>query len=161
MKTASISGLCCLGFAIIFLLIAGAALFFLIRGQVQTADDGRVSILLAPEERNLVLGEMRGFLEAVQAMTESMSAGDMKTAAEAARKVGRVDLKDLPPSLVLKLPAEVKALGLDTHRAFAQLARDIDNGLSKEKAFARLGEILNNCTTCHAGYRLDPQIRGQ
>ena len=145
----------------VIILLAGGVIFYLIRGQVQTAEDGRTSILLAPDERNLVLSEMRGFLEAVQAMTESMSAGDMKAAAEAARKVGRVDLKDLPPTLLFKLPAEVKKLGLDTHRAFAQLARDIDDGLSRDAAFARLGKILVNCTTCHAGYRLDPQIRGQ
>ncbi len=152
-----LSSACCLVLVGVILLLGGVVAMYLIRGQVQQADDGRVSILLAPAERNLVLGEMRGFLEAVQAMTESISAGNMKEAAEAARKVGRVNLKDLPPTLLFKLPAEVKKLGLDTHRAFAQLAQDIDKGLSREDAFRRLGEILINCTTCHAGYRLDPQ----
>ena len=135
--------------------LAGVVYMFVIRGSVETADDGRTAILLASGERNLVLEEMRGFLESVQGITQAVLDNDMKAAAKSAAAVGRVDLNDLPASLLRKLPVEVKKLGLDTHFKFYQLAGDIRNGLEKEKILPRLTGIMDNCVGCHAGYRID------
>ena len=146
--------------AFLFLLVVAMAYMFVIRGSVREGDDGRTAILLSSGERNLVLSEMRGFLESVQQIVEAVPAGDMKSAEEAARRVGRVDLKDLPASLLRKLPAEVKALGLDTHAKFFKLADDIHEGLGQEKILSRLANIMTNCVGCHAGYRIDLEKGG-
>ncbi len=42
---------------------------FLVAGKTVPAEDKRSTIALEPAERSLVLGEMRGFLIAVQAIT--------------------------------------------------------------------------------------------
>ena len=141
--------------AILALVIAAMAWMLVLRGQVREGDDGRVSILLSSGERNLVLAEMRGFLESVQEIVEAVPRGDLKAAEAAARRVGRINLDDLPASLLRKLPGEVKRLGLDTHRKFYKLAGDIRQGMKREEILPRLAGIMVNCTGCHAGYRLD------
>ncbi len=146
--------------ALLALALAGVVYMFVIRGNVEDADDGRTAILLSSGERNLVLSEMRAFLESVQQIVEAVPAGDLKSAEEAARRVGRVDLKDLPASLLRKLPAEVKALGLDTHSKFHKLASDIRNGLERDRILPRLADIMTNCVGCHASYRIDLEKGG-
>ena len=64
--------------AILLGVIAVMAYTFLIAGKTVTAEDKRSAIVLEPAERSLVLGEMRGFLLAVQAITEAL--GDVKHA---------------------------------------------------------------------------------
>jgi hypothetical protein len=147
--------------AVLAILLAAAVYVFVFMGSTRPADDGRTAILLSPSERNLVLAEMRAFLEATRDIVSATASGDVATALAAARRVARARLDDLPPGLLRKLPAEVKALGLDTHRAFGDLARIIEGGANREQIYTRLGEIMLNCTTCHAGYRIDPEERGQ
>ncbi len=152
---------CWLLSALLAVILAVIVYVFGFLGTTRPADDGRTAILLTPAERNRVLAEMRTFLEAVQTIVAATASGDMGTASAAARRVARVNLDDVPPGLLRKLPAEVKGLGLDTHRAFDDLARIIENGANREQIFAQLGDILRTCTTCHAGYRFDIEQRGQ
>ncbi len=147
--------------AVLALVLMVGLYLFGVRGSVAEGDDGRTAVLLSSAERNLVLSEMRGFLESVQEIIDAASRGDMKSAQQAALRVGRVDLKDLPPSLLRKLPIEVKTLGLDTHRKFYQLGKDIEAGLDRQKVLPRLAELMNNCVGCHAGYRLDVEPKGE
>ncbi len=147
--------------AVLAIVLAGMTYMFVIRGNVQNADDGRTAILLASGERNLVLSEMRAFLESVQQIVEAVPAGDLKSAEEAARRVGRVNLNDLPASLLRKLPAEVKTLGLDTHGKFYKLADDIHDGLEQDRILTRLADIMTNCVGCHASYRIDLEKGGR
>jgi hypothetical protein len=48
--------------------------------------DGRTVVLTVSDERNLVLTEMRGMLEAVQAVVDGVKTGDLKQVAQAARQ---------------------------------------------------------------------------
>ncbi|MGB5650489.1 MAG: hypothetical protein WBM71_17435, partial [Sedimenticolaceae bacterium] len=66
----------------------GLVYVFVIRGETQPASDGRVAILLAPGERDLVLSEMRAFLVALQTISQAVVDQDAATAATAARMVG-------------------------------------------------------------------------
>ena len=66
---------------IVALLVAvttGMIYKFMIQGSVEASADGRLSIQLDPGERDLVLAEMRMFLESVQAITANVSKGDMQ-----------------------------------------------------------------------------------
>jgi hypothetical protein len=146
--------------AVLMIVLAGMTYMFVIRGNVSDADDGRTAIMLSSGERNLVLKEMRAFLESVQQIVEAVPAGDLKSAEEAARRVGRVDLNDLPASLLRKLPAEVKALGLDTHGKFYKLANAIHDGMEREKILPMLADIMTICVGCHASYRIDLEKGG-
>ncbi len=144
----------------ILLVVLGVAWIVLlwlvmVPGTTRQADDGRVAVLLPADQRALVLMEMRAFLEAVQGIAEAAAAEDMAAVRAHALKVGVVDMRKVPPSLVARLPLELKKLGFATHAAFRQLAADAEAGMSGRRVMARLGDILLNCTMCHAGWRLD------
>jgi len=139
---------------LLVLVIAGAIYKFGFLGSTVPSRDGRVAIQLTADERNLVLSEMRAFLESVQIITEGVSNEDMEQVAAAARRVGLQAQQAVPVSLMGKLPMEFKQLGLDTHRKFDQLALDAQQLGAPEHTLEQLGVLLRNCIGCHAGYRL-------
>ncbi len=127
---------------------------FLVRGEVETAEDGRTAILLAPGERDLVLAEMRGLLEAVQAIIAAAAEDDMETVAAAARAVGMAEAGTVPPGLIRKLPLDFKQKGMATHRSFDALADLALAAGDGREVLRELGGMMESCTGCHAGYRL-------
>lgn len=139
----------------LWLLTAAGAVVIFVRGQTQVAPDGRTAILLAPDERNLVLAEMRGLLGSVQGIVDGVNAGDMKRVAQAARASGMAVAADVNPALMAKLPLEFKELGLSMHRRFDDIAAFADSGGSREQALAALSTQLSACVGCHESYRLE------
>ncbi|MGB5453825.1 MAG: hypothetical protein WBN02_08945 [Sedimenticolaceae bacterium] len=133
----------------------GLVYVFVIRGETQPASDGRVAILLAPGERDLVLSEMRAFLVALQTISQAVVDQDAATAATAARMVGGAAQQGVPASLVGKLPLAFKRLGFDTHARFDQLALNTEQFGDTSQVLPELATLLQNCTACHAAYRID------
>ncbi|WP_419641376.1 hypothetical protein, partial [Thiolapillus sp.] len=101
---------------LLLLLAIGAAVYkFGFVGSVVQAPDGRQALQLTTAERNMVLGEMRDFLVAVQAIIAATNTEDMAAAAAAARKVGMAAQTAVPPALIGKLPLTFKKLGFAAH----------------------------------------------
>ena len=142
---------------IVFLLlvIVGGIYKFIFQGSVSESTDGRVAIHLDAGETDLVLMEMRMFLEAVQQIVKGANENDMKLVAEAARRVGKAAQEAVPGTLMGKLPIEFKKLGFDTHTKFDQLAMDAEDMGDSRHALEQLSTLMQNCVACHAGYRLD------
>ena len=132
---------------------------FVIRGSTLPASDGRTSIVLTSGERDLVLTEMRGFLIAVQQITQGVVDDDSGAIAVAARRAGGAATHEVPPSLVGKLPIEFKRLGFDTHSQFDRLALDTEQLGDAAHAQRALATLMQNCVACHAAYRFDLESR--
>lgn len=147
--------LCWVLVVLLLLLSGGLAYKFIIQGSVGAASDGRTAIYLEQSERDLVLAEMRTFLQSVQQITNGLSENDMQQVAHAARQVGMATAGGVPGSLMGKLPIGFKRLGMDTHTKFDQMALDAkdigDNGLVMEQ----LAELMQNCVACHEIYRFE------
>ena len=152
--------LCWASSAVLLAVVLALVYMFVIRGAVEEADDGRTAILLSSGERNLVLAEMRGFLESVQEIIEAVVENDMKAIVKSTHNVGMANAQGVPASLMGKLPLEFKKLGMATHQAFDDLgmeAKDMGDGALVMK---KLGKLLQNCTACHASYRLEAEKTG-
>lgn len=142
--------------AILFLLTTLAqAYLFLVQGKTRPAEDGRTAILLTPSERDLVLGEMRAFLAAVQTIVEHSAGKETATITTAARGVGATAQQGVPATLMGKLPLAFKTLGLDTHRQFDQLALDVEQMGDPQLVREPLARLMRNCVACHAAYRIE------
>ena len=63
--------------ALIVGVISVGAWFFVV-GNVAESDDGRTAIFLTAGERDFVLAEMRGLLEAVETITTELSENNME-----------------------------------------------------------------------------------
>jgi len=132
---------------------------FLIEGSVEEAEDGRTAILLTTGERDFVLSEMRGFLEAVQGIVAAIGDEDMAVVASIATPVGSAAIGGETAALLGKLPLEFKTLGMATHGLFDDLASTARSGKATAVT-AELGVLMQNCTHCHAGYRFDIEPTG-
>jgi len=141
---------------VVFGLSTGSMAYkFILSGDVEKSSDGRLAVQLTESERDLVLEEMRTFLESVQQITQGIADKDFVIAAEAARKVGRAAQQGMPGSLVGKLPLEFKKMGFDTHAKFTQLALDAEQLADSEHTMTQLSELLNNCTACHKIFKFE------
>lgn len=144
----------CLITTVILLSIIVAGFYkFIIQGSVTESSDGRTEILLNDNERNLVLAEMRAFLNSVQQINQGISEDNMELVAESARKSGKAAQTGMPGALVGKLPLPFKKLGGDTHVKFDELAMDADDLGDRNHALEQLSALMKNCVACHATYR--------
>jgi len=108
------------------------------------------------EREHLRLG-MRVWLENVEGITEALADNKMRVVAKTAKKSGMDMVDDAMIEIAMKLPPEFVALSLDTHQKFDALAVEAAEGGAKVGVLKHLGDILANCTACHATYRLSPQ----
>jgi cytochrome c556 len=147
--------------AIIAALVAVIAVMtykLLLAGKTEAAPDGRVAVVLEPPERDLLLQEMRLFLEGLQAMAAGLEKDDLRTVAAAARALGSKMTGDVPPALMTKLPIEFKTLGLSVHRDFDQIALDAEGlGIAKH-TLGQVSAVMQKCVACHKTYQLRTEL---
>ncbi len=146
---------CWILIVILTMLLSGMTYKFIFQGSVIISNDGRLAIQLEPQERDLVLSEMRTFLVAVQQITNGLVKQDMQMVAESARMVGMTNQGKVPGSLIGKLPIGFKKMGLDTHNQFDTLALDAIELEDSEHALSQLSILMQNCITCHAKYKFE------
>lgn len=122
------------------------------------ATDNRAVLKLTPDERMMILEEMRLFLDGVQKMTYSLSKQDMQAAADAARNMGQKMVHEVPPALRAKLPQEFRQLGATVHGSFDQMAMDAETLKDVSHTLNQLSATLKNCASCHATYQIQGPV---
>ena len=105
--------------------IAGAGWFF-VRGWTTQGTDGRIQIVLAPAERDLILGEMRMLLKAVHSVVTGLAGQDQEVnraqIEQAVRSAGMDMAADVNPAIMAKLPLPFKQMGMSIHKDMDALA---------------------------------------
>lgn len=139
---------------ILLLALSGFLINKFVSGKVEPSEDGRTSVILTKDERNLVLEEMRAFLVSVQGVSQAITENDMEAVADIAHKAGMAAEAETPGSLLQKLPLGMKKLGFGTRDKFDEIAETAKT--SKDTAVARkqLDALMHNCIACHSIYRL-------
>lgn len=117
----------------------------------------REPLHLSASERDHMRSGMRAFLESVEGITKGIADNRIETVAKSAKRSGWSMVDETATALALKLPPEFVAISIDTHQRFDDLAAAASAGATKARLLDDLGRILNNCTACHATYRLAPQ----
>jgi len=143
---------------ILTLAIVAMGYKFMYVGSVVPSTDGRQAIVVDPAERDLVLMEMRMFLDSSQRIIEAITKEDMIAAAKAAREVGAAAQAAVPGTLMGKLPLAFKKLGFDTHSKFDALALDAEQLGDPKLALQQLSTLMNNCIGCHSAYQIQSTI---
>jgi len=119
-----------------------------------TGSDGRAVIVLKPEQRDLVLAEMRTFVTSLRDINQALGNGDTELFQQAALKVGLKAQQGVPLDMMKVLPMPFKKLGMSTHKQFDELAASAEQGASDKELLTELGDLMNNCVACHAAYQL-------
>ena len=146
--------ICGLLLVVSWAVILGMVYLFFFRGNVGPQEDGRTVIEMTAAERSYILAEMRGFLEAVEGIMSAVASDDMDRVAKIAQSQGLAGHALPPASLLRKLPLDFKRLGRPTHRLFDALAEEASTVGTPKTVAAKLSEILQKCTACHASFAL-------
>lgn len=120
----------------------------------EKAIDTRQEIILSATERAHVLQGMRTYLESLQGIVESLAINKLDGVAESATRAGAKMLQDAPASVPLKAPLAFTAMSLNTHEKFDILAERAGKSASRGEVLTALAEIMGNCTSCHATFRV-------
>ena len=136
-------------------IVAGG--WFFVRGWTVPGMDGRTQIVLAPAERDMILGEMRMLLKAVHGVVTGLAGQDQSAdrtqMEQAARSAGMGMAADVNPALMAKLPLPFKQMGMSIHRDMDALADAIVQKETPQQILQRLSSMTARCTTCHDMYR--------
>ncbi len=120
-----------------------------------SALEQRTPIPVTAEEKAHIHLEMRAFLASTQKIVSAAAGNDMKAVAEAAREAGMAAAHEVPAKLREKLPLPFKKMGHATHQGFDDLARDAESLGDANHALKQLGQVMDNCASCHAVFRLE------
>ncbi len=139
---------------VLLLAFSGFLVNKFVSGSVAPSEDGRTSVVLTKDERNLILDEMRAFLVSVQGVSQAITENKMDKVAELALKAGMVAEQDTPGSLLQKIPLGMKKLGFGTREKFDEIAETAVTTKDPITARKQLDALMQNCIACHALYRL-------
>lgn len=116
--------------------------------------DDRVKVVLKPDERHLVLLEMRNFLNVLQIISDAVTREDMTAVAEAARSMGSGAANQIPPQTVAKLPQTFQMLAGTVHTSFDLMALDADSLGDPMHTQRQLARMMQTCNACHGIYQV-------
>ncbi|TGL36777.1 hypothetical protein EHQ52_02555 [Leptospira koniambonensis] len=142
---------------VLWAISASVFLYFFFSGNVSESIDGRIAIHLNPQEKNLVLTEMRGLLTSVNGIVSALAEDDYRRAELAASASGMEmvkKLEDEEKTILLKLPIEFKQLGFGTHGQFDKIAEDLRQKKDTKLILKELDKLTQNCVRCHATYKI-------
>jgi hypothetical protein len=141
----------------LWIVTIGVASWFFVQGWTTDSTDGRMQIVLAPAERDLILGEMRMLLKAVHGVVTGLAGQDQEAdrtqMEQAARSAGMDMAADVNPALMAKLPLPFKQMGMSIHKDMDALADAIVNKETPQQILRRLSNMTARCTACHDMYR--------
>ncbi|MEI8013236.1 MAG: hypothetical protein WCH20_00210 [Nitrospira sp.] len=141
----------------LWIVTIGVAGWFFVQGWTTEGTDGRREIVLAPAERDLILGEMRMLLKAVHGVVTGLAGQDEEAnraqMEQAARSAGMHMAADVNPALMAKLPLPFKQMGMSIHKDMDALADAVIQKETPQQILQRLSNMTARCTGCHDMYR--------
>lgn len=145
-------------FAIIAAGLAACAPMHAHEGAAPQAD-GRQLVSFPEPMRVHTLANMRDHLETLQEINAALSRNDFERAATMAeQRLGMTSLAMHDAShLAAFMPKPMQEMGTGMHRAASRFAIEAQNASVSHDvrpALAALGEVMRQCTACHAAYRL-------
>jgi hypothetical protein len=120
------------------------------------AQDAREPAVRNEAERAFILGQMRLFLQSIQAIAVALGKNDLKTVEDEAAARGRkgTPVSAIPPGMKAKeTPAWTAMMG-GARAGFDDIARAAHAGAPPSELIGMLGDTMSNCVACHRSYRL-------
>jgi cytochrome c556 len=151
----------CIVAIVLWIVTLAAAGWFFVKGWTKPGSEGRAEIVLAPAERDLILGEMRMLLKAIHGVVTGLAGQDQEAdraqIEQAARSAGMHMAADVDPALMAKLPLPFKQMGMSIHHDMDALADAVVQKETPQQILQRLSGMTARCTACHDMYRFSSE----
>ncbi len=138
----------------VLLVIISLFVYKFTSGSVEPYADGRTSVVLTSDERNLILDEMRAFLVSVQGVSQAITENDMEKINQLAHQAGMAAEEGTPGSLLSKIPLSMKKMGFGVRGQFDDIAELAKAQTDTVVIRKKLDSLMQTCIACHAIYRL-------
>ena len=139
----------------VIILILAYILLFTGTELVKTPDDTRIVVKYAPDLRELVLNEMRDYLEVINEIQLGLAQNDPDMIVKAATRQGDLSLQETPVRLLKLSPIPCKTMGFKGHDIFQAIADSAKVNFNRTTTINQLAELTNNCVVCHRTYKIE------
>ncbi|WXU00239.1 MAG: hypothetical protein Ctma_0950 [Catillopecten margaritatus gill symbiont] len=125
-----------------------------VTGSTIQSADGRTAIVLTKDERNFVLGEMRGLLGNVQQLVTAAADKDIDKTITIAKRLSEESKGEKQVGIIAKTPLHFKKITNNIHSQFGELYQDAVAKRDVEHSLKQVSVIMQNCVACHGAYTL-------
>ncbi len=143
---------------IVFIIISIALAYILLfmgTEMVKLPNDNRIVVKYEPDLRDLVMSEMRDYLEVINEIQQGLAENDPDKVVKAATRQGKISLEETPVRLLKLSPLACKQMGFRGHDIFQAIADSAKVHFSKATVNRQLAELTNNCIVCHRTYKVE------
>lgn len=124
--------------------------------RTRQAADKRAVITLPADQRDLLLGEMRGLLTGIQTIMDAASKMDVPRIRNVAKEEGIGTIASRDTTFVNLLPPDFRKREAETRSQFDALAEAVRGFTARDTTLSYLSRISQGCVGCHARFRLAP-----
>jgi len=135
-------------------LVLGYILLFTGTEMIETKDS-RTTVKYAPDLRDLVMSEMRDYLEVINEIHQGMADNNSEMIVKAATRQGVASIAETPARLLKMSPLACKQMGFAGHDLFQAIADSAKVNYNPITTAKQLAALTNNCVTCHRVYKVD------
>ncbi len=135
------------------LIVFGAG-YQLITGSTVVSSDGRTAIVLTKNERNFVLGEMRGLLGHIQQLVAAAADRDIDKTIAIAKRLNSDSQGEKQVGIIAKTPLNFKKITANIHSQFGKLYEDSVKKRDANHSLKQVSMIMQNCIACHGAYTI-------
>ncbi|RLD41476.1 MAG: hypothetical protein DRI86_13310 [Bacteroidetes bacterium] len=121
---------------------------------VKTPDDTRITVKYAPDLRELVMTEMRDYLEIMSEIQQGIAENDPKRIYTAAERQGSASIEETPIRLLKLSPLACKQMGFAGHHLFQAIADSARENYNPTTTIKQMARLTNNCIACHRTYKV-------
>jgi len=129
-------------------------LLFMGTEMVKLPDDNRIVVKYEPDLHELVMSEMRDYLEVINEINQGLAENNPDKIVKAATRQGDISIKETPVRLLNLSPLACKQMGFRGHDIFQAIADSARIQFKPETTINQLAELTNNCIVCHRTYNL-------
>ncbi len=121
---------------------------------VENKDDVRKTVKYPKDLRDLVMSEMRDYLEVINEIQQGVAENNPEKVIKAAHRQGQASLDDTPARLLKSSPIPCKTMGFKGHHVFQAIEDSARANYSALTVNKQLAELTNNCVVCHRTYKV-------
>jgi hypothetical protein len=121
---------------------------------VPAQEDDRITVEYPKDLHDLVLGEMRDYLEVINEINKGIADNNPERIVKAAYRQGEASIKDTPARLLKLSPIPCKTMGINGHFMFQAIGDSARINYNPKTTYRQLATLTNNCVVCHKSYKL-------
>jgi len=121
---------------------------------VDNSDDTRQTVMYPKDLKDLVMSEMRDYLEVIGEIQQGLAENNPDKVIKAAHRQGQASIDDTPARLLKISPIPCKTMGFKGHHLFQAIEDSARANFNTATVNKQLAELTNNCVVCHRTYKV-------